>query len=857
MLLAVSIEFAQIFFPPRTVSQNDLIAEGIGTILGAVIWVRFGRRLAGLWRQFLQGGPTARRAFVLLYLIAYLAISLFPYDFLLSRGELADKLASPGAWAPLIAGSCGDSLHCSVKLLAEVLVVAPLGFLLGMATPARTSVGLAGAFGWGALLGLAIEALQLFVASGITQGVSILTRGVAAAWGLAVFRYLRWEWVQRHRSQLRTLALLGLPLYVALLLALNGILSKAWQPLWLARERLDSVHFLPFYYHYFTTETEALFSALAAAGAYAPFGLAAWLLVSSRKTSSGRGLAVLLGGLTALVVETLKLFVPGERPDPTNVLIGAAAAWLTCAVLNHVSRVSSGEQRHVRAQTAKPSPSRTGAWRYAAAASVAVLLVSGLTGWLVASPEREPYVDESKLPQLPPPDELPLARLPNFHYTHPRLPHPSQLDIERLRRENPGFIRGQDKRARSGAGDVESVALMELVKPGSQNLDLLHRRLMDLKFDWRGHQQVKPLAVAYDWLYPNWTPDQREQLADKLAQGCDYQIELIRKDRLSPYNVYLYNSPFQALMACAIALYGEHRRGEAVMAFTYDYWKNRVLPVWRQVMGRNGGWHEGREYVGIGIGQAIYQLPAMWREATGEDLFRSEPGIRGFLDFLVYRTQPDGTHFRWGDGSAFERQVPDAISLAIEYGHRAAYALNRPPRDPTPTAWPWGPLSDSHLADPRAVEGLPLVAHFDGLGMIVARSDWSPEATYVTFKAGDNYWSHSHLDQGAFTIYKGADWRSTGHCGPYGSDHHMNYSYQTVAHNVVTVTDPEDRVPAREKINRAPLRTTADSAGSAQAGVLKQRRSTWPSGRQSARSTTLVGSSACSTKTVWSSLSPT
>jgi hypothetical protein len=196
----------------------------------------------------------------------------------------------------------------------------------------------------------------------------------------------------------------------------------------------------------------------------------------------------------------------------------------------------------------------------------------------------------------------------------------------------------------------------------------------------------------------------------------------------------------------------------------------------------------------------------MWREATGEDFFRSEPGIRGFLDFLVYRTQPDGTHFRWGDGSAFERQVPDAISLAIEYGHRAAYALNRPPRDPTPTAWPWGPLSDSHLADPRAVEGLPLVAHFDGIGMIVARSDWSPEATYVTFKAGDNYWSHSHLDQGAFTIYKGGGLAiDSGMYGPYGSDHHMNYSYQTVAHNVVTVTDPEDRVPAPGKDQPRPI----------------------------------------------------
>ena len=117
------------------------------------------------------------------------------------------------------------------------------------------------------------------------------------------------------------------------------------------------------------------------------------------------------------------------------------------------------------------------------------------------------------------------------------------------------------------------------------------------------------------------------------------------------------------------------------MRFTYDLWKNRVLPAWRQVMGSTGGWHEGGEYVGIGIGQAIYELPAMWRSATGEDLFASEPGIRGFLDFLVYRKRPDATDFRWGDGSAFDKIVPDAIPLALEFLHAPAYNL-RTTRNP-------------------------------------------------------------------------------------------------------------------------------------------------------------------------------
>jgi hypothetical protein len=64
-----------------------------------------------------------------------------------------------------------------------------------------------------------------------------------------------------------------------------------------------------------------------------------------------------------------------------------------------------------------------------------------------------------------------------------------------------------------------------------------------------------------------------------------------------------------------------------------------------------------------------------------------------------------------------------------------------------------------------------------------------------------------HLDQGAFTIYKGGPLAiDSGVYGPgYGSDHHMNYTYQTIAHNAVTVTDPGDRVPAPGKEKGRPI----------------------------------------------------
>jgi hypothetical protein len=448
------------------------------------------------------------------------------------------------------------------------------------------------------------------------------------------------------------------------------------------------------------------------------------------------------------------------------------------------------------------------------------LILAATAAGALAIAHRPPNarVDESRLPKLPTPSELPPVALPRFRVMHPRLPGPSPEELATLRTYNPEYLRQLRNRAAGGKGDIYSAALQELVEPGSVDMDLLYRRLMALKFTWRGHEQGKPLALAYDWLYPLWTDAQRSQLREKLVDGCEYLITLIRKDRLSPYNVILYNAPFQALMACSIAIYRDDPRGDAIMAFTYDLWKNRVLPVWRHVMGQHGGWHEGGEYVGIGIGQAIYELPAMWRRATGEDLFATEPEIRGFLDFLVYRTRPDGTHFRWGDGSWFDRIVPDRMALALAYGDAAAYSLRPPPRAPIPSAWPWGPLTETLLYDPAARARLPLARLFDGIGLLVARSDWTPDATYVTFKAGDNFWSHSHLDQGAFTIYKGGALAiDSGFYGPkYGSDHHMNYDYQTIAHNTITVTDPSDTVPAPGKKGKA--RPIANDGGQRRIG---------------------------------------
>lgn len=492
----------------------------------------------------------------------------------------------------------------------------------------------------------------------------------------------------------------------------------------------------------------------------------------------------------AFALEFLQRSLPGRTADITDVLL-FVGGWLIPWLWRPQHSVRTDATDTASHRTARRWRSRTVA---AAITLGAVALGLPLVNKVVELP-----LNEKHMYRLPTPEQSPPALLPGFRHGHPRLPAPTPDEIRLLAANGEDSLKQREIRA--ARGDIESMVFMARARPGSVDLALLHKKVMALRFVHRGHDEARPLALAYDWLYDQWSEPQRAALHDKLAEGCDYIIDIIRANRLSPYNVYLYNAPLQGLMAMSLVFYGDDPRAEGCMRFTNDMWKNRVLPVWRQVMGKHGGWHEGGEYIGVGMGQAIYQLPALWRSATGEDLFSTEPGIRGFLDFVVYRTRPDGFHFAWGDGRYYDRPLNDQIPLAQEFRHAAAYTLAKPDRSLTPRAWPWGPFNDFSLHDEQAASRLPLSKYFDGLGLVVARSDWSPDATYVTFKAGDNYWSHSHLDQGAFSIYKGGALAiDSGFYGPeYGSDHHMNYTYQTIAHNTITVTDPDDTIVARQK----------------------------------------------------------
>ena len=358
--VAVAVEFTQIFFAPRTVSLNDLLAETLGTLGGLAVFSLERWRIARLLDSFAQGGRESVLAAIVVFGLLYVALVLFPYDFVISWSELTEKLSS-GNQGWFFAGDCSNLLRCGASQLGKAVAIAPLGILMALAVP---RLNYPRVFWAGIGLGLVLEPLQLLLASGASQGLSVLLRGVGLTVGAAVGAVLRQQgpapvaWLIR-----RATPYVALP-YVLLLAALGGWFSAPWLAWQEALARLADVRIMPFYYHYFTTEQAALSSLLIQAGMYAPIGLAVWALHPPRRGVSGSvaWIAALGAAALALPIELGKLLVPDKHPDPTNLLIAAVSAAVVCSLASWLGRVLIGDQAGHGGQTVpagssfRPSP---------------------------------------------------------------------------------------------------------------------------------------------------------------------------------------------------------------------------------------------------------------------------------------------------------------------------------------------------------------------------------------------------------------------------------------------------------------------------------------------------------------------
>jgi glycopeptide antibiotics resistance protein len=91
--IVLAIEFAQLWFPPRVTSQNDILAGMIGSIGGVGLWAIVGHSAVDRFVQFWLCKPGLRRWQLLMEysVIGLLLYNLMPLDVMLSAEEFQAK----------------------------------------------------------------------------------------------------------------------------------------------------------------------------------------------------------------------------------------------------------------------------------------------------------------------------------------------------------------------------------------------------------------------------------------------------------------------------------------------------------------------------------------------------------------------------------------------------------------------------------------------------------------------------------------------------------------------------------------------------------------------------------------------
>lgn len=320
-------------------------------------------------------------------------------------------------------------------------------------------------------------------------------------------------------------------------------------------------------------------------------------------------------------------------------------------------------------------------------------------------------------------------------------------------------------------------------------------------------EMAHAFAIGYDWLFGEWTDEQRRLLRDAMVtKGLQPALEVYRQKGWWSQARHNWNQVCNGgIGMAALALLDElpDLCGEVLNHAVYSI----QLPM--QEFAPDGAWGEGPGYWNYATSYNCVFLAAL-ETAIGTDFGLAQ--MEGFAEtglFPLYITGPTGRTFNFADGGDGTLRAPQMFWLAKKF-NRPVYAwYARQTASPHPLDLLW---LDKRGHDPQA-EGLPLDKYFRRVEVVTMRTAWNdPNAIFVGFKAGDNKFNHSHLDIGTFVLdamgYRwaldlGAD--NYNLPGFFGRQRWTYYRLRAEGHNTLVINpsqDPDQDPRAEAKIIR-------------------------------------------------------
>jgi hypothetical protein len=293
--------------------------------------------------------------------------------------------------------------------------------------------------------------------------------------------------------------------------------------------------------------------------------------------------------------------------------------------------------------------------------------------------------------------------------------------------------------------------------------------------------KLRGLAVAYDWMYPHLTGEERDLVRGTLAfQGDRLYHHALNGNALLLSSILNHTWLDTAGLGLAgVCLYDEHPPAREWVAFCRDRFVDTLLP---RTVGIDGEFPEPCPYVW----EYSYTAAALFfeglRRVTGEDLLAS-PAFRRVSHMLTHALSPaaglafddDMTGFDRADGMAYGFR-PLMFRFASRFRDPIAqrYALYEgfePPGAERSKLYPggrWYPEAreynghyeylwcDESIPPEDPADPVPSTLLRDA-GWAILRTGWKAADTCLAFRSGTYLGPHDRMDQNKIVLQSGGE----------------------------------------------------------------------------------------------------
>jgi len=330
-MLALVIEFTQLFFPRRTTSINDILAETIGACVGIFLWSLFGQSITNSIRQYSRETRPLNKIEWLLavYCFGLIFYSILPLDLILSLTELAYKFRA-GRIQLLPFGDFSLNPNYIYNLLRDIVVFIPVGIFISL-LKTKNIRSFSSTITLGFIFVSLLELSQILVYSRFTSTGDIILGVFGVGIGAHILRYFkkspnRDETIFTDETRSFWISMLLVLIYSLLLIVIFCMPFDLITDNVILKARLRGFWHVPFARLYTGSEFNAISEILRKIILYLPLG--AILASSVRNLSFPTVLKRLIlvfsifyvMGL-ATFIELLQVFIKSHVPDCTDVIL--------------------------------------------------------------------------------------------------------------------------------------------------------------------------------------------------------------------------------------------------------------------------------------------------------------------------------------------------------------------------------------------------------------------------------------------------------------------------------------------------------------------------------------------------------